>query len=69
MENEAFRTERVNRVFLLIPQLNRLSGGDKQKQDGINTVLSNWVGQTGQMSNLLIQDLKALGDFISLNTL
>jgi hypothetical protein len=49
-------------------RLNSITGGDKEKQDGITTVLSNWDGKTGQISNLLIQDLKEVNKFVSLNT-
>jgi hypothetical protein len=45
--------------------LNGITGGDKEKQDGIKTVLSNFVGTTGQISNLLIRDLKAVCKFSS----
>ncbi len=41
LENEAFRTEKVNRVFQLIPQLNCISGDDKKRQEAIESLLSN----------------------------
>jgi hypothetical protein len=31
-------------LFQPIAALNSITGGDKEKQDGIKTVLSNWVG-------------------------
>jgi hypothetical protein len=40
---------------------------DNEKQDGIKAVLSNWVGSAGQVSNLLIHDLKVIGELINLN--
>jgi hypothetical protein len=50
-----------------IAQPNSITGGDKEKQDGIKAVLSNSVGATGQISNLLMQELKVLGEFINQN--
>ena len=47
LENEAFRTEKVNRVFQLIPQLNCISGDDKKRQEAIESLLSSHVGRTG----------------------
>ena len=41
-----FRTSKVNLVFAAIPQLNCISGSDKQKQYGIKTILSSYVGTT-----------------------
>ena len=40
LENEAFRTERVNRVFQLIQHLNCISGDDKKRQEAIESLLS-----------------------------
>jgi DNA invertase Pin-like site-specific DNA recombinase len=51
-EKEQFLTSKVNLVFAPIAALNSITGGDKQKQDGITTVLSNWVGPAGfELSN------------------
>lgn len=47
LENEAFRTERVNEVFQLIPRLNCISGGEKERQEAIFDLLSCQVGTTG----------------------
>ena len=46
-QNGTFRTSKVNLVFEAIPQLNSISGSGKQKQDGIKTILSIYVGRTG----------------------
>jgi hypothetical protein len=46
---------------------NRITGDDKNKQGSISAALSNLVGTTGRISNLLIRDLKALSEFVSLN--
>jgi site-specific DNA recombinase len=46
-EKGLFLTSKVNSLFEPIAQLNSITGGDKEKQDGIKTVLSSWVGQTG----------------------
>jgi hypothetical protein len=46
-EKGTFLTSKVNSLFAPIALLNRITGGDKEKQDGIKAVLSNWVGQTG----------------------
>ena len=45
-EKGAFLTSKVNMLFEPIAALNSITGGDKEKQDGIKTVLSNWVGWT-----------------------
>jgi len=50
-------------LFEPIAVLNSISGGDKQKRDGIKNVLSNLVGTTGWISNLLIRELKAVSEF------
>jgi hypothetical protein len=46
-EKRAFLTSKVNSLFEPIAQLNSITGGDKEKQDGIKAVLSNWVGSAG----------------------
>ncbi|OQP60107.1 hypothetical protein A3860_34830 [Niastella vici] len=46
-EKRAFLTSKVNMLFEPIAQLNSITGGDKEKQDGIKAVLSNWVGKAG----------------------
>ncbi len=46
-EKGAFLTSKVNMLFEPIAALNSITGGDKEKQDGIKTVLSNWVGPAG----------------------
>ena len=46
-EKGLFLTSKVNSLFEPIARLNSISGGDKEKQDGIKAVLSNWVGWTG----------------------
>jgi hypothetical protein len=66
-EKGLFLTSKANSLFEPIAQLNSITGGDKEKQDGINAVLSNWVGSAGQVSNLLIHDLKVIGELINLN--
>lgn len=49
-------------LFQPIAALNSITGGDKEKQDGIKAVLSNWVGPAGFELNLAgppdIQKLK-----------
>jgi DNA invertase Pin-like site-specific DNA recombinase len=45
-EKGLFLTCKVNSLFEPIAQLNSITGGDKEKQDGIKAVLSNWVGWT-----------------------
>jgi hypothetical protein len=43
---------------------NSISDSDKNKQGSISAALSSLVGRTGQISNLLIQDLKAMNEFL-----
>ena len=57
----------IKALFEPIARLNSITGGDKQKQDGIDTVLSNWVGTAGQISNLFIKDLKEINRLIYFN--
>src|SRR5688572_29630495 len=44
LENEAFRTGKVNAAFALFSSLNSVFGDVKQKQDTINGVLFSSVG-------------------------
>jgi hypothetical protein len=62
LQTAFFLTERlfVNSLFAPIAELNIITRGDKQKQDGIKTVLSNWVGAAGRLSNQYIEDLKEI---------
>jgi site-specific DNA recombinase len=46
-EKEAVRTDKVNKVFYLIPYLNSVSGDGKQKEDSIHAILTSQVGWTG----------------------
>lgn len=46
-EKGAFLTSKINVLFAPIACLNSITGGDKEEQDGIKTVLSSWVGWTG----------------------
>jgi site-specific DNA recombinase len=46
-QNQTFQTISVNEAFEAIEGVNSVSGDDKQKQDGIKTVLSKYVGWTG----------------------
>src|SRR5690606_19927554 len=47
VENEAFRTEKVNGLFALNASLNSLSEDDINEQGGIKATLSRLVGRTG----------------------
>jgi hypothetical protein len=60
-------TSKLNLLFEPIARLNSITGDDKNKQGSIAAALSDLVGPAGQMSNLLIWDLKALGEFINHN--
>ena len=46
-KKEAFLTRKTNMAFSAIPCLNKVSGGDKEKQDGVKAILSSLVGKTG----------------------
>jgi site-specific DNA recombinase len=47
MKNEVFRTNEVNSVFALNTVLNSVSEDEINKQGGLNTTLSSYVGKTG----------------------
>ena len=46
-KNQAFRTEKINEVFLHIASLTRLAGGNKNGQPNKIIELSSQVGETG----------------------
>jgi hypothetical protein len=58
IKNGTFRAEKVDAVFRCITDVNRVSGDDKQKQDGMKTVLSSFVGMTRLPSAILRGVLK-----------
>jgi len=70
-EKGLFLTSKVNSLFEPIAQLNSITGGDKEKQDGIKAARSGLWGSgvvtNRSTRNLFIQDLKILSGFVSLN--
>lgn len=67
VENEAFRTQKVNGLFALNTILNSLSEDDINKQGGIKATLSHLVGKTGHLSNLAMNDLEEIKYFLEQN--
>jgi hypothetical protein len=63
LENEAFRTIKVNEAFEIFASLNGVCRDIKQKQDSINAILSSQVGVSEHISNLFWEDLVKIGNF------
>jgi hypothetical protein len=67
VKKEAFRTEKVNELFSINASLNSLSEDDIKENGGIKTTVSNLVGSGGHHSNLLINDLWKIQEFLEQN--
>ena len=59
----AFRTERVNSIFVLIASLSSVSGKNERRQTGVDSRLSPSVRVGSQSSNNFMEDLRAIEQF------